>query len=71
MDAHYIELFAFEFRDPMRRRWTRARYRATREEIAARYAEFRIIGEPELREITDPAALVAGQLARGRAGPTD
>lgn len=40
-----MELFPFKFYDPLRRRWIQARYRATREEIAARY---------ELWEITGP-----------------
>jgi hypothetical protein len=37
------ELFAFKFFDPIRRRWIAARYKATREEIAARYGKWEII----------------------------
>ena len=50
-----IELFAFRYRDPRTRKWIRARYVATREEIAARYAEWEIIGPAEVRNV-DPAA---------------
>jgi hypothetical protein len=44
-----IELFPFRYRDPRTGKWVRARYMATREEIAARYAELEIIGSGELR----------------------
>jgi hypothetical protein len=60
-----IELFAFEFFDPMRKRRVRACYKATREVIAAQYVEYRLIGEPELRERGDPAGLTAGHVAKG------
>jgi len=59
-----LVLFAFEYLDPVRRRWIRARYRATIEDIAARHpAGHRLIGEPEVREVGDPAALTAGHIA--------
>ena len=38
------ELFAFKFFDPIRGRWIHARYKATREEIAARYLKWEITG---------------------------
>lgn len=38
------ELFPFKFYDPLRKRWIRARYKATREEIAARYDKWEITG---------------------------
>ena len=44
-----IELFPFRYRDPRSGKWVRARYRATRQEIAARYAEWEITGDAELR----------------------
>ena len=44
-----IELFPFRFRDRVTGKWVRARYVATREEIAARYAEWEIIGAPDIR----------------------
>ncbi len=50
-----IELFAFRYRDRRTGKWIRARYVATREEIAERYIEFEIIGPAEVREI-DPDA---------------
>jgi hypothetical protein len=37
-----IELFAFRFRDPRTGKWVRARYRATRAELAARYREWEV-----------------------------
>ena len=48
-------LFAFHYRDPRIGKWLGARYVATREEIAARYAEWAIIGPAEIRDV-DPAA---------------
>ena len=60
-----IGLYPFEFFDPLRRRWVRARYRASLEEIAARYPQHRIVCEPEFRDVGEPAAITAGQLARG------
>ena len=44
-------LYRFRFIDPLTGRWVRARYRAARSEIAARYARWEIIGEPEVRRI--------------------
>jgi len=46
-----IELFHFRFVDPVSGKWKRARYVATREEIAKRHAEgeWEIIGPPEVR----------------------
>lgn len=38
------ELFPFRFFDTARRRWIRARYKATKETIAARYEQWEIIG---------------------------
>jgi hypothetical protein len=43
----------FRYRDPIGGRWIRARYVATREEIAKRYAEWEILGPPEVRDV-DP-----------------
>ena len=45
-----LELFLFRYRDVRTGKWIRARYRAERHEIAARYAEFETIGAPEIRE---------------------
>jgi hypothetical protein len=44
-----IELYPFRFRDPLTGKWVRARYVAELHEIAARYAEWEIIGPPEIR----------------------
>jgi len=51
-----LELFPFRYRDPLTRKWVRARYVAERHVIAERYAEYEIIGPPEIRDV-DPDAL--------------
>ena len=45
-----IVLYPFEYYDLVRRKWMRARYVATIENIAQKGAPFRIIGPPEIRE---------------------
>lgn len=57
--------YRFEFFDVPSRRWIRARYRAEIETIAPRYAAFRIVGEPEVRELGGSDQLTAGHIARG------
>ena len=47
--AEALTLYPFRFRDPLTGRWVRARYVAERHEIAERYAEWEIIGPPEVR----------------------
>ena len=37
------------FRDPVTHKWVKARYKAERQELEARYKEWEIIGEPEYR----------------------
>ena len=37
------------FRDPVTHKWVKARYKAERQELVARYAEWEIIGQPEYR----------------------
>ena len=45
-----IELFPFRYRNRLTGRWVRARYKATREEIAAAgYVEWEITGPAEIR----------------------
>src|SRR4029434_7442898 len=53
--APRLELLPFRYRDPRTGKWIRARYRADRDEIAARYKEWEIIGPVEIRDV-DPAA---------------
>ena len=50
-----LELFPFRYRDRVTGKWVRARYVAEPHEIAARYAEWEIIGPPEIRNV-DPDA---------------
>ena len=49
MDTDTIELFFFRYRDTLTDKWVRARYKATPEAMAARYAEWEITGPPEVR----------------------
>ena len=53
--APRLELFPFRFRDPRTRKWIRARHVATREDIAARYAEREIAGQAEIRDVDSKA----------------
>jgi hypothetical protein len=50
-----LELHPFRYRDPRTGKWIRARYVATREDIAKRYAEWEITGPAEVRNV-DPEA---------------
>jgi len=43
-------LFPFRFRDPVTGKWVRARYKATRDEIAQRHAQWEIAGPAEVRD---------------------
>ena len=45
-----VTLFPFRYRDPLTRRWVKARYKATRADIAADHAEWEIIGPAEVRD---------------------
>jgi hypothetical protein len=47
--APLLRLYPFKFRDPATGCWTKARYKATLSDIAARHAEWMIDGEPEIR----------------------
>jgi len=53
-----LELFPFRYRDPLTGKWVRARYVAERHVIAERYAEFEIIGPPEIRDVDMDARLL-------------
>ena len=44
-----LELYLFSYYDELRKRWIRARYRATLQDIAAHYSRYRIEGAPEIR----------------------
>ena len=45
-----VTLFPFRYRDPLTGRWVKARYKATREDIAGGHAEWEIIGPVEVRD---------------------
>jgi hypothetical protein len=59
---HRLEFFAFRYRDSRTGKWVRARHRCELHELQQRYAEFEIIGEPEVRNV-DPDARYNPQLA--------
>jgi hypothetical protein len=44
-----LELYPFRYRDPLTGRWVKARFKATREEIAARHEEWEITGPADAR----------------------
>ena len=44
-----FEVFPFRYRDPRTGKWVKARYKATPDEIAARYTEWELIGPGEVR----------------------
>jgi hypothetical protein len=50
-----IHLYPFRYRSAVTGKWVKARYVAERDEIAARHAEWEIIGPPEIRNV-DPHA---------------
>ena len=55
-----LVLYPFRFRDPVAKKWIRARYVAERSELERRYAEREIVGEPEYgRRIIQPVATLA------------
>jgi hypothetical protein len=47
--APLLRLYPFKYRDPISGTWIKARYKATLDDLAARYAEWMIAGEPEVR----------------------
>jgi hypothetical protein len=53
--APRLELFHFRYRDPRTGKWIRARYRADRDEIAARYEEWEITRPAEIRDVEPDA----------------
>jgi hypothetical protein len=57
--APRLELFTFRYRDPRTGKWIRARYLAELHEIKQRYAEFEIIGAPEIRDVNPDARYFA------------
>jgi hypothetical protein len=50
-----VEDYPIRSRDPLTGRWVRARYKASKSDLAARHVEWEIIGPPEIREPLDPA----------------
>jgi hypothetical protein len=62
-----IALFPFRYFDLLSRKWVRARYLATLDDLAARYGAFQVVGPPEIRRAEDAATLSASHLAGGPA----
>ena len=46
-------MYSFRYRNPLTGKWVKARYLAERHEIAARYADWEIIGLAEIRHGDD------------------
>ena len=44
-----MEVFSFRFFDAIRNRWIVARHKLSKEELAARYERYEIIGDAEVR----------------------
>jgi hypothetical protein len=49
-----LKLYPFKYRDAVSGIWTKARYKATLEDIRQRYTEWMIDGEPEIRGRAPP-----------------
>jgi hypothetical protein len=62
-----VLLYPFRYRETLTGKWLRARYVATREDIAARYAEWEIDGPPEERSVTGEHT--SGFMAAARPSP--
>jgi hypothetical protein len=61
-------LYMYEFRyiDRLRGKWMTARYRREAPGIRCRYADYELVGAPEVRHVPDdPLANSAAHLARG------
>jgi len=49
-----LVLYRFRYRDPLRQRWTRARYVLEAPAIRCQYSDYELIGAPEIRRVPDP-----------------
>jgi hypothetical protein len=47
-----LELYPFRFRDPLTGKWVRARHKLQVPALQRRYAEWEIVGAPEIRHVT-------------------
>jgi len=47
-----LVLYPFRFRDPLTGKWVRARHKLQVPAMQRRYAEWEIIGAPEIRHVT-------------------
>ena len=63
-----LELFHFRYRDPLTGKWKRARYVAERHEIAERFAEYEIVGPPEIRDVEPDARYFTPHRHEGNLG---
>jgi hypothetical protein len=61
-----LELFPFRYRDELTGKWKRARYVAERHEIEARFAEYEVLGPPEIRQVDTDARYFAPHPREGR-----
>src|SRR5690349_10769103 len=51
-----LVLYPFRYRSAVTSKWVSARYAAERKDIEARYREWEIIGEPEIRDMHEGSA---------------
>lgn len=57
MENKKLELWPFSYFCPMRKKWFRARYVATLDDIGQRYGAFKLTGKPEIRDVPrDPSS---------------
>ncbi len=49
LSRHPLAVYAFRYLDPRTGKWVRARYKASLDEIRARYDRWQTIGTPEIR----------------------
>ena len=67
--APRIELFVFRYGNRLTGKPSRARYVATREEIAKRHDEREILGPADIRDVDPEARYFTLHTARGRTAP--
>ena len=51
-----LELYPFKYRDRITGKWVRARHKLQVPALQRRYAEWEIIGPPEIRDVTPGSA---------------
>jgi len=52
-----LQLYPFRFRDPITRKWVRARHRMQVPEMQRHYSDWEITGAAEVRHVTETSTL--------------